>query len=176
VDRLGPGLLTLGLIVILIGLVAWGWRNRLARQADIAPLPAIPAELPGVPRSFDGQYIVTTTAGDWLDRIAVHSLGVKANATVHVFADGVLIERTGSADVYIGRDKLDDVRLERGMAGKYVEKEGLVVLTWRLGETAVDTGFRTRRAADKRDLFNAITELLTDAADHADNKQDEERQ
>jgi len=176
VDRLGPALITLSLIVLLAGLAAWGWRNRLARQSGIAPLPPVPEDFAGPPRSFEGQYVVTTTEGDWLDRIAVHSLGVKANATAHVFAEGVLIERSGSADVFIPRSRLDDVRLESGMAGKFVEKEGLVVLTWRLGSTAVDTGFRTRRAADKRELFNAITELLTDAADHADNKQDEGQQ
>ncbi len=35
------------------------------------------------------------------------------------------------------------------MAGKFVEKDGLLVLTWILGTHELDTGFRTRRAADK---------------------------
>ena len=46
------------------------------------------------------------------------------------------------------------------MAGKFVEKEGLVIVTWKLGTTAVDTGFRTRSAEEKTPLVSAITELL----------------
>jgi hypothetical protein len=42
------------------------------------------------------------------------------------------------------------------MAGKFVEKDGLAVLTWSLGGTLVDTGFRTRRAEDKARLVAAV--------------------
>ena len=32
----------------------------------------------------EGQYVATTTAGDWLDRIAVHGLGIRTNAELSV--------------------------------------------------------------------------------------------
>ena len=35
------------------------------------------------------------------------------------------------------------------MAGKFVEKDGLLVLSWMLGGHELDTGFRTRHADDK---------------------------
>lgn len=159
-DRVTAGLLTLSLILFLAGLAGWGWRNRLRRQADVAPLPAVPADLPEPAVVIAGQYVVSTTAGDWLDRLAVHGLGAKGNARACVFADAVLLERTGAPDIYISAGTVTGVRLERGMAGKFVEKDGLVVITWQLGTTAVDTGFRTRHAADKQTLLNALTGIL----------------
>lgn len=160
-DRVTAGLLTLTLIVVLVGLAGWGWRNRLRRQAGVAPLPVVPARAAEPTLAIPGQYVVTTTAGDWLDRLAVHGLGAKGNATAVVFDDALLLERAGAPDVYIASAAMTGVRLERGMTGKFVEKDGLVVITWRLGDLPVDTGFRTRHAADKQRLLSALTGILT---------------
>ena len=53
------------------------------------------------------------------------------------------------------------------MAGKFVEKDGLLVLSWMLGSHELDTGFRTRRANDRHLLFNALQNLIS-AAPQAD--------
>ena len=53
------------------------------------------------------------------------------------------------------------------MAGKFVEKDGLLVLSWMLGSHELDTGFRTRRAEDKTVLLNALQDLIS-AAPQAD--------
>ena len=53
------------------------------------------------------------------------------------------------------------------MAGKFVEKDGLLVLSWMLGTRELDTGFRTRRADDKTVLLNALQDLIS-AAPQAD--------
>ena len=52
------------------------------------------------------------------------------------------------------------MQLAGGMTGKFVEKEGLVILTWRLGALGVDTGFRTRHAAHKAQLLAAAAALV----------------
>ena len=152
--------LTLVLAFVVIGLMGLGWRNRLKRQSGVAALPEIPAGLGTPVLSVAGTYVATTSAGDWLDRIAVQSLGLRTNATVDVFDDGVLITRSGAPDVYIAAGALAEIRLESGMAGKFVEKDGLVVLSWTLGDTPVDTGFRTRAAAEKTPLRLALEKLL----------------
>jgi len=159
-ESLGWVALTLGIIALLVGLMALGWRNRLRRQSDV-PEPAEPPADPGpVLYEAEGQYVATTTAGDWLDRIAVHGLGLRGNAVASVHPGGVLITRTGARTVFIPRDDLASVQLAGGMTGKFVEKEGLVILTWRLGAQAVDTGFRTRHAAHKAQLLAAVAALV----------------
>jgi hypothetical protein len=158
---------TLVLIGVALTLIAVGWRNRLRRQSDVEPLPEVPAGLGAALASADGQYVASTTAGDWLDRIAVHQLGIRTNAELSVHPDGVLFDRAGAGPVYIPAGQLTGVRQESGMAGKFVEKDGLLVLSWMLGSRELDTGFRTRRADDKTILFNALQNLIS-AAPQAD--------
>lgn len=162
-DKIFPGLAMLAIIAVVFVLLAIGWRNRLRRQSDVGQLPAVPAE-PGQPlAAAEGQYVATTTAGDWLDRIAVHSLGIRTNAGLAVYPHGVLFDRSGAPALYIPAATLTGVRQDSGMAGKFVEKDGLLVLAWTHGSHALDTGFRTRRAADKDVLFEALQELISSA-------------
>lgn len=156
-------LFTLVLIGVALVLIWLGWRNRLRRQADVEPLPAVPAGLGEALAAADGQYVATTTAGDWLDRIAVHQLGLRTNAGLSVHPEGVLFDRSGAGPVFIPAGRLTGVRQESGMAGKFVEKDGLLVLSWMLGARELDTGFRTRRAEDKALLLAALQDLISAA-------------
>jgi hypothetical protein len=158
---------TLPLIALALVLIGVGWRNRLRRQSDVEQLPAVPAELSLPLATAAGQYVATTTAGDWLDRIAVHGLGIRTNAELTVHPEGVLFERSGAAPVFIPAARLTGVRQESGMAGKFVEKDGLLVVSWMLGSRELDTGFRSRRADDKPVLLEAFQELIS-AAPQAD--------
>jgi hypothetical protein len=93
---------------------------------------------------IEAVYVSSTSEGDWLDRIAVHGLGERSNARVHVADAGVLIEREGASDVFIPAESLRGVRLATGMAGKYLREEGLVVITWQHGDRTLDTGLKPR--------------------------------
>ncbi|TQJ36572.1 PH-like domain-containing protein [Arthrobacter sp. SLBN-122] len=162
-DKILPGLAMLAVVAVVFVLLAIGWRNRLKRQSDVEQLPQVPAA-PGAPTAVaEGQYVATTTAGDWLDRIAVHGLGIRTNATLAVFPHGVLYERSGAPAIYIPASSLTGVRQDSGMAGKFVEKDGLLVLGWTLGAHGLDTGFRTRRGADKDVLYQALQDLISSA-------------
>ncbi len=156
-------LLTLVLIGVALTLIWLGWRNRLRRQADVDPLPDAPAELGPARVVAEGQYVASTTAGDWLDRIAVHNLGIRTNAALSVHPEGVLFDRSGAGPVFIPAASLTGVRQESGMAGKFVEKDGLLVISWMLGTRELDSGFRTRNAADKTTLLNALQDLISAA-------------
>jgi hypothetical protein len=157
------GIATLALVAVAFVLLTIGWRNRLRRQSDVDPLPGVPAELGAPLAAADGQYVASTTAGDWLDRIAVQNLGLRTNAGLSVHPEGALFDRAGAGPVFIPAGRLTGVRLESGMAGKFVEKDGLLVLSWRLGARELDTGFRTRHAEDKTILFNTLQDLISAA-------------
>lgn len=160
--RILPGMVTLLIIVVVFALMGWGWRNKLKRQQGLGGLPLVPPNPGQAVMSVPGQYVVTTAGGDWLDRLAVHSLGIRTPAVVHVHQGGVLIERSGAPDLFIATDKLLEVGTQSGMVGKFVEKDGLVVVGWLLENTEVDTGFRTTEAGAKRPLIQAIQALLPD--------------
>lgn len=159
-DKTIPAILTLSIIVIVFGLMGWGWRNKLKRQQEVAHLPPVPADVGLSSLRAAGTYVVTTVAGDWLERIAVHGLGIRTNAELSIHSQGVLIQRSGAAEIFIARAALCEVGTQAGMAGKFVERDGLVVLTWQLGQQKVDTGFRTVEAEAKKPLLAALQALL----------------
>ncbi|ALU40216.1 ABC transporter permease [Kocuria flava] len=154
-------LLTLLVVTALFVLIRRGWAGRLRRQAGLPAPPAPPAGLAErTPRlAVAGMYVSTTLQGAPLERVAAHGLGLRARAAVAVHDDGVLYARDGEAPLFVPAAAVLGTGTASGMAGKFVERDGLVVLTWSLGGTPVDTGFRTRRAADRRRLLAALEAL-----------------
>ncbi|GAB3047153.1 ABC transporter permease [Sediminivirga luteola] len=149
-------------VVLTVGLfaLAWyGWRSRKRGQSHIPAPPQVPAELDGAGDRIPAMYVATTLERQRLERVAVHTLGIRTQGAVFPCERGVIVERAGVPDFFIPREAITGVRAESGMAGKFVEKDGLVVVTWTLGETSVDTGFRPRAAADRPRLIEEIRTL-----------------
>jgi hypothetical protein len=129
-------------VLVLLGM-RLGWRNRARRQAALPPLPPLPGSLGSeLVTPLTGLYVGSTTATRWQDRIVAHGLGERADCTARLGTAGVLIERQGSAPVFIPDEALLDARLEPALAGKVVGRGGLLVLRWQHGEGLLDTGLR----------------------------------
>ena len=154
--------------LVVFALIAWGWRNRKRRQQDVAAPADVPEQvLEQEPLSAaEGMYVSTVRGRDWLDRIAVHGLGLRTTARVEVHPQGIALLRSGAQNLFIAAEDVTDVRLESGMQGKFVERDGLLVISWLLGGDEVSTGFRTRAAADRDPMLHALQSLnATHAAD-----------
>jgi hypothetical protein len=152
-------------VVALARLMLHGWRRRAGRQSDLPPLPSPPAHPgPSLIAPVEGTYVSSTSAGDWLDRIASRDLGVPSDATVEVTDAGVTFQRRGAADLFVPAAQLRGARREQGMVGKVVERDGLVVLTWELGDRLLDTGFRPRHAATAEPLVAVVQALVTEGS------------
>ena len=161
-DRVLLTLATLAFCAGIYALMYWGWRNRRRRQSDLPPPPS-PPEVPGrvLVGAVPGLYVGTTSADDWLDRIAVHRLGHRASGWLAVHDDGVHIEREGLAELYLPFELLDDVEVGDALAGKVVARGGMLLLSWRLGSRQVLTGFRADDHAQHRRLADAVRAHLT---------------
>jgi hypothetical protein len=158
------GILTVIVVIAVVALMGWGWRNRKRRQQDIAaPAPVPAALLEADPLAgAEGMYVSTVRGRDYLDRIAVHGLGLRTNARLEVHPDAVVVLREGSQNFSIPAADLLEVGLDSGMSGKFVESGGLIVVTWLLGGQEVTTGFRTRAAEDRDPLRSAIARIVPD--------------
>ncbi len=136
------------LMIVIVGVAGWGllvgWRHRAQRQSDIAPPPAVPPDLGSdlvVP--VTGLYVSSTRAGSWQDRVVAHGLGRRARATLRLTSAGVLIDRTGETAIFIPAADLRAVRTAPGIAGKVMAMpDGILILTWSLDGTLVDSGLR----------------------------------
>ncbi len=75
----------------------------------------------------------------------------------------MILDLAGREDFLIPRADIVSVDTTSGMIGKFVERGGIVRITWRLGETLVDTGFRARYSADTAPTVNRIREMIVEA-------------
>ena len=147
-------------MLALIALALWGmrrgWQRRERSQADLpAPADAVPADAvltDPVPGLFAG----TGVNGDWMDRIVVHDLGVRSRGSLAWGPAGVWLAREGARSVFIPAGSIVGVRADRGVAGTVRSKDGMAVITWRLGDRVLDTGFRADAAADHASVLDGL--------------------
>ncbi len=142
-DRVTPTIV----IVLIVGLVftglALGWRARRRRQAGLPALASPPASLAPAAYTGDGFYVATTVAEAPTDRIAVRGLGFRSRAALAVHPEGVVLGIAGQPDAFIAATAITGVGRATWTIDRVVGRDGLVVLTWTLGDTAVDTYLKT---------------------------------
>lgn len=140
----------LALVLLGVGLaMTRGWRARITRQSSIPAPQSPPAGLGEPTLTVDGTYVCTTLAGNWLDRVAAHGLGLRAAAVLAVHPTGLLLSRDGADPVWISAADVTGVGESAGMAGKVPARPELLVVRWRCGDTELDTGLRPAARADR---------------------------
>ncbi|MEV5279214.1 hypothetical protein [Streptomyces sp. NPDC051994] len=155
----------------------WQWRGRL--QSDLPDLLTRPSPtaalngggeppLPGMPETPDeaklrlsGRYHGSTTAGQWLDRIVAHGLGVRSRVELTLTDAGLDVVRPGANDFFVPAAQLREARLDKGIAGKVLTEGGLLVVTWSHGDKLIDSGFRSDRAEQHAAWVEAINSMIT---------------
>jgi len=156
--------LVLGLVVVVllaVGGMWWGWRNRGRRQSGFPAPPAPPALAEPIGEPLTGLYVSTTTSGHWQDRIVAYQMGRRAQGSVELHAQGIQIERGVEDPVWIPREALVAVGTSPGTAGKVMGvPDGILLITWKWGDTAVDTGFRVDERDGQQDWIEAAQALL----------------
>jgi hypothetical protein len=135
-------LLCVALVALAVFGMRRGWRHRLADQAHLPPLPAVPPELGDPLVTSTGVYVGTTFAASWQDRVLHAALGERAAAVASLHDAGLLVDRQGSGAIFVPREAWVEARLAPGLAGKVMGDGGLLVLRWRLGTAVLDSGFR----------------------------------
>lgn len=158
-DRL---LLTL-LVVLFFALCVlgmWrGWRRQARTQSvEFPPFPEVPRQRgePLLPAA-SGLYVATTRSGHWQQRVVTRGAGLRTTATLRLYPGGVEVERVGAPGFWIPMESVRTAGTARGMAGKVMGTEGLLVITWQLGDSTLDTGFR----GDDRTVYPQWIEMLS---------------
>lgn len=168
----------LALVALVAGLIAlalWGmrrgWQGRVARHGSMAEPSAFDA-----PASSGvlGLYLGTSISGDWLDRVAVHELGVRSRASFHLVDGGVGIRRDGARSFLIPASAVRGVRTDRGVAGTVRGKDSVIVVTWMLADDVLDTGIRADDGADHAALLDGLMAAHNDTSEHADDPEQAE--
>jgi hypothetical protein len=148
-------------IAVVIQLMMGGWRRRAQQQEEVlGDLPDVPDELGTAGTSTRGLYCGCTMAPEWNDRITAGDLGYRSKAVLTRYPEGILLERIRATPIWIPRESIAAIRMERGIAGKVVARIGILAIRWRLPSgVEIDTGFR----ANHRDQYAAWLQGRPDA-------------
>ncbi|EST20191.1 hypothetical protein [Streptomyces niveus] len=155
-------------LLLFIAFVYWlmrqGWKWRGSLQSDLPELPQAPQAPGEATLRLSGRYHGSTTAGQWLDRIVAHGLGVRSRVELTLTDAGVDVVRPGATDFFVPAGQLRAARLDKGIAGKVLAEGGLLILTWQHGDRLLDSGFRSDRAAEHTawvDAVNLMNQSIT---------------
>jgi hypothetical protein len=86
----------------------------------------------------------------------VGDLGYRANATLTRYTGGILLERSGTGDIWIPADVITEIRTAKALAGKVLTHEGILAIRWRLPSgTEIDTGFLARPRSEYQEWKQA---------------------
>ncbi len=156
-DRVWLVVLTVLFLLGMYALMLKGWRSRQRRQGDVPPPPTVPEQVGDVVvGETPGLFIGTVYEGRWLDRVAVHRLSDRASGWISVRTDGVLVDRERTGPLWFPWGSLVHAELGEALAGKVVGREGMLVLTWRLGADTLQSGFRAEDHSAHRRLVDAV--------------------
>ncbi len=165
-DRLLPTLIIALVILGVFALMLHGWASRRRRQAGLArPVPA-PETLGTASLVVDGWYVATTVADQPLERIAVHGLGFRARATVSVHPEGIVLIVRGQHPIVLEPAALRGAGRATWTIDRVVERDGLVLVGWMLGDSPVDSYLRLPDPAEASAFVAAVLALTPASADH----------
>lgn len=151
------GLIALGVFGIFGIITSLTWRRRMAAQQVVLAVPV------AIKNSLVGQscfYVATTFSDRPLERVIAHCLAHRGHARLTVTGDGLEVSRTGELCFLIPRAELLEVSLGSAVIDRAVEKEGLVVIKWRLGAIDLQTHFRFVDSASRSAIIEALRPLV----------------
>ena len=91
---------------------------------------------------------------------ALGDLGVRSRASASCSSDGIWLDRTGARSVFIPAADVVRLRLDRGVASTVRAKDSVIVVTWRLGDATIDTGFRADDTPGHRAVLDGLAAVL----------------
>jgi hypothetical protein len=133
-------------ITVAIQLMMRSWHRRSQRQTElIGALPEIPDHVGAATLTTRGHYCGSMMAPGWSERIAAGDLGFRSKAVLTRYAGGIMVDRIRAQPIWIPRDSITHIRMERRMTGRI----GILAIRWRVPSgVEIDTGFRANNRSE----------------------------
>ena len=149
------GALAVGLVAVVVLLVYLS--NRSVRKAQEVVIPK-PQPALGLVHPHQAYYVSTVFADRPLTRVWAHGLGGRGKAFLAITAEGLSIARQGEAGLLIPAKDLTGITRASATIDKAVERDGLLVVLWMLGDDELATHLRIVDLAKRKTIESLITE------------------
>jgi len=144
--------------ILLVFVVVWrvyiSVQRRKAQQQSQLQKPK-PAS--GGIELGDVFYASTVFGDSQLNRVWAHGLGGRGKAKLFLDQVGISLERTGEPSFLIPKQDLLGMSRVSATIDKGVERNGLLALTWKLGETVLITNLRVVSPQQRNEMEREIT-------------------
>ncbi|MEZ3160227.1 hypothetical protein AB1K54_06705 [Microbacterium sp. BWT-B31] len=163
--REGALVVTIAVVLVLFGALAWAWMRRRRRDGGLrAPFGEPPAGA-HARDVFPSLYVATTRHDEPLERLAIAGLAFRSRADVTVTDGGVVLDLAGQPRMYLPAGRIAAVAQSTVAIDRVVEKDGLVRLTWRLDDGALADTYLRPQDSSARALADSIGALTTTGTD-----------
>ncbi|AOY56059.1 hypothetical protein [Candidatus Rhodoluna planktonica] len=152
-------LISLAIVLTAAFLAVNGWRRRTREQASLLDEPAMaPTEFGSLLEANRGDYVATTFADDYLNRVSAYGLGIRGKADFELFDNGLLILRHGERPLFIASAEMNSVERNQAVIDRAVERNGLLTIVHR-GNLATHIRLATSEANER--FFNLLKKEVT---------------
>jgi hypothetical protein len=148
------GALAVGLVAVVVVLIYLS--NRSVRKAQESAIPK-PADSLAIEHPHIGYYVSTVFAQKALTKVWAHGLGSRGKVFVGVDPRGISLSRLGEVGFFIPTGQLIGMTRASATIDKAVERDGLLVLIWRLGDDELATHLRIVDREKRKQLEIEIT-------------------
>jgi hypothetical protein len=144
-------------LVAVVALVIWiSVRKRRAAQEMLIAEP-LQATQQG---EYPALYVSTVFDSAPLERVWGHGFAMRGQARLAVDASGISVSRLGERGFLVPTKTITGIDATSATLDKGVEKDGLTVIRWSLGETQVATHFRFTNPAVRKEFEHKVSQLI----------------
>ncbi|SKC59121.1 hypothetical protein [Plantibacter cousiniae (nom. nud.)] len=145
----------------ILALMAFAWRRRVARDAQVGPLAEFPDPRPVPSLTVEVLYVATSKHDQPLERLALQGLRYRSRVTLELGAAGVVVDVPGERPTFIPATSIVGVDQTNLTIDRVVEPGGLIRLSWRPVPTVIaDSTFRVLEQADRARIIDTVTSLI----------------
>jgi hypothetical protein len=151
------GLIALALFGLMGFYAFYSWQRKMAKQATLIDAPNV------IEYQNSGEkalYVATTFGQRPLDRVLAHGLAHRGKANLVLEPRRVLVNRVGEVSFAIPADSITGVGTNSAVIDRAVEKDGLVTISWKLGNQQVDSHFRFTDQSARKAVLEKLKELV----------------
>ncbi|AQX80305.1 hypothetical protein BWO91_10265 [Plantibacter flavus] len=151
-------------VLVLLGilaLMAFAWRRRVARDAQVGPLAELPDPRPVPSLTVEVLYVATSKHDQPLERLALQGLRYRSRVTLELGAAGVVVDVPGERPTFIPATSIVGVDQTNLTIDRVVEPGGLIRLSWRpVPPVIADSTFRVLEQADRARIIDIVTSII----------------
>ena len=151
------GVIALALFALFAGFAFYSWRRRITKQASFLDAPEF---VDGNEDGFKTFYVATTFNNSPLERIVAHGFAHRGIAYLSLSKDYLVVSRVGEKSFTVPISAISSVSNSSSVIDRAVERNGLLTLSWRLGEEVVDSHFRFVNTEHRESMVRELQALV----------------